>query len=84
MTGATHLIVGLTTAGYLGFTEPKQLIVAGIASLLPDIDKQNSLLGRFIPILPTVIEKTFGHRTITHTVFFMGLVIGFFYPFQPP
>lgn len=78
MTGPTHLIVGLTVAVATGYNSPAQLAVTSVSSILPDIDRQNSLLGRFIPILPTLIEKTAGKRTITHSLLFgviMGLLI---------
>ncbi|MFT9486601.1 MAG: metal-dependent hydrolase [Tepidibacillus sp.] len=72
MTGPTHLIVGLTSAVYLGYSSPTQLAVVGIASLLPDIDRKNSLLGRVIPFLPTVLQAI-GKRTITHSIW---MIIG--------
>lgn len=81
MTGKTHLIVGaLTGIGciYLehklrmDISSSKLLVVAGcaIGSLLPDIDTEHSLLGRFIPGW-----LFWRHRTVTHSIFFM-LVLG--------
>lgn len=75
MTGPTHLIVGLTVAVATGYTSPAQLAVTSVSSILPDIDRQNSLLGRFIPILPTLIEKTVGKRRLTHSMLF-GFIVG--------
>lgn len=76
MTGPTHLVVGLTSAVVLGYSSPAQLAVTGLSALLPDIDRQNSLLGRWIPILPSLIENTVGKRTVTHSLLF-GALIGF-------
>lgn len=42
-------------------------------SLLPDIDSQNSRVGRIFFFLSKRIEKRFGHRSITHSL--LGIVI---------
>jgi membrane-bound metal-dependent hydrolase YbcI (DUF457 family) len=44
-----------------------------IGSLLPDIDTTQSGLGKFIKPVSRLIERRFGHRTITHS--FLGAVI---------
>lgn len=41
-----------------------------IGALMPDIDKDNSTLGRFVPFVESVI----GHRTYTHTIWVFGLL----------
>lgn len=74
LNGATHLIGGLTTAVIMGMTKPSELVVAAVASLLPDVDRQNSLLGRFIPVLPSLIERVLGKRTLTHSFLFGGIL----------
>lgn len=68
MTGATHVITSVSIAVYMGYTKPMELAVIAISSLLPDIDRKNSLLGRFIPVLPTIIELSIGKRTLTHSL----------------
>lgn len=73
MNGATHVITGLTLAVSLGYTKPSELAVVAVASLIADIDRQNSLLGRLIPVVPSLIEKIFGKRTITHNLIILGL-----------
>lgn len=74
MNGVTHMIGGVTTAVLLGHTTYTELAVVLVSSLLPDIDRPNSLLGRFIPVLSHVLEKM-GKRTLTHSLLF-GAVIG--------
>ncbi|GIO38070.1 metal-dependent hydrolase [Paenibacillus barengoltzii] len=74
MNGASHLVGGVTAAMVLGIHSPAQLAVVAVSSLLPDIDRQNSLLGRCIPVLPSVLEATFGKRTLTHSIIF-GLCV---------
>ncbi|CAN7767463.1 metal-dependent hydrolase [Paenibacillus sp. LjRoot153] len=83
MTGATHVITSVSLAAALGFHRPSKLIVAAISSVICDIDRNNSLVGRFIPILPKLIEGTVGKRTITHCLPIMaalGLLIWTSYP----
>lgn len=70
MNGASHLIGGVTAAMLLGIHSPAQLAVVAVASLLPDIDRSNSLLGRWIPVLPAALEQGVGKRTITHSLLF--------------
>lgn len=69
MKGSTHLAAGLVTALALQ-AEPSLAITVGVAvgSLLPDIDSKESLVGRYIPVIPTVLK----HRTITHTLWLVA------------
>ncbi|MNW47269.1 Inner membrane protein YdjM [compost metagenome] len=70
MNGVSHLVGGVTAAVVVGIHSPAQLAVVVVSSLLSDIDRQNSLLGRWIPVLPSVLEHTLGKRTLTHSIFF--------------
>ncbi len=64
----THATIGLTACSLiLGTADPIVLAVGALASLLPDVDSSKSLLGRVIPI-SLLLEKRFGHRTITHSI----------------
>jgi inner membrane protein len=45
-----------------------------LGSLLPDIDTEKSTLGLLIPTISRNIHKNYGHRTITHSIFFITLV----------
>ncbi|MGG1149638.1 metal-dependent hydrolase [Bacillus wiedmannii] len=42
-----------------------------VGALMPDICHQGSTLGRKVPLLYWGIHKTFGHRTITHSLIFL-------------
>lgn len=42
-----------------------------IGSLIPDLDHPKSLLGRKFKVLSKGINKTFGHRGVTHTPIFL-------------
>ncbi len=81
MTGKIHLAAGILTGVGIIYLENKLgidistsnlLLMVGCAvgSLLPDIDIDHSLLGRFIP--GWLFWK---HRTVTHSILFM-IVIG--------
>jgi inner membrane protein len=82
MNGATHLIGGVTAGVVLGYTAPLELAVISVSSLVPDIDRKNSLLGRFIPILPHVLEGI-GKRTITHSIVFGAVIAGLLHMAAP-
>lgn len=43
-------------------------VCAAAASLIPDIDIPNSKFGRLIKPISKLINKIFGHRTITHSI----------------
>jgi membrane-bound metal-dependent hydrolase YbcI (DUF457 family) len=63
----------LTTAG-IGVTPLNGLAVAA-ASVIPDIDTGASAVGRAIPPLTRFVERRFGHRTLTHSLPFTGLLL---------
>jgi len=69
---ATHVafagVVGVTAAG---FGASPGLVGAGalcLGSLLPDIDTAHSGLGRWVKPVSRVLERRFGHRTLTHSL----------------
>ena len=43
-----------------------------IASILPDIDHTKSIIGKIFFPIAQVINRKYGHRTITHSVFAVG------------
>lgn len=78
MDGKTHLMTGILAGAGIVYLESKigvnvndlnnALFIGGCAlgSLLPDIDIDTSILGRFIP--GWVFCE---HRTVTHSIFFL-------------
>ncbi len=74
MRGKSHLITGLTTGvatavfTFSGNIVPSLVLVGTsvAASIAPDIDLPTSTLGRKTKPISTIINKLFGHRTITH------------------
>ncbi|MDM5199441.1 metal-dependent hydrolase [Fictibacillus enclensis] len=84
MKGNTHLMGGLAAAALAnqwieGSTLlDHQLVYYGagiLGSLLPDLCHPNSWAGRKTKLVSTLVSKTFGHRTITHSWIFIMAVI---------
>lgn len=86
MTGTTHLAGGALAgaiAGHLAGDPVVGAVVGAIAGLLPDVDHPGSMVGRRLRPLAVFLEVVFGHRSITHTVWFvvgvsllMGILTG--------
>ncbi|GAA4461830.1 hypothetical protein GCM10023189_37780 [Nibrella saemangeumensis] len=52
---------------YAGFDS---MAVVWVAAVLPDIDHTRSLIGKTAYPLASWLQRNYGHRTITHSVFF--------------
>ena len=81
----THLIGGLVASASYFYVAPAMpsplqsvylLSGALLGALLPDIDHPKSYLGRRIPILPTLLYQSVGHRSLTHSLLFTTIVGG--------
>lgn len=84
MTGKNHLIFGVTsgflldaallakTGNTYGIDVAAGIItLSALGSLLPDIDSPKSKIGKILFFLSYPINKMFGHRTFTHSLFFL-------------
>ncbi len=60
--------------------------VAVLGALLPDIDHPKSWIGSRIPVLPTLLQRTTGHRGFTHSIAALAFVclLSFFLWFELP
>lgn len=80
MTLITHLLGGVCSVAILdsalpNFTPDKLAYVVGaVAATLPDIDYSRSFIGRVCYPVARLIESTAGHRTMTHSFLFAGIV----------
>lgn len=81
MTGKTHascgILVGALAITYYKtdlFTSVTIVVLAVIASLLPDICHTQSKIGRKIKVLSFFIRLLFGHRTFTHSILFIAII----------
>jgi inner membrane protein len=77
MTGPTHIsfaeflyLLLLTTAG-VSLSATHAAVVA-LASILPDLDTGSSAAGRVLPWVAAWVERTWGHRTLTHSLLFVA------------
>ena len=78
MLGRTHaacgLLIGLLVYKYFNANLFLFIGVLIIAALLPDLDEPGSKLGRRVKPMAYVIKFLFGHRTITHNLFFIAAI----------
>lgn len=76
----THLLAGMAFGLYIAgqHTTIRNATIAagiaGVAALLPDLDDQNSKVGRIVPIISWGIKKTVGHRGPLHSLPGVGVV----------
>lgn len=72
MRGATHLafagLVGVITSGFGAPPDVASGAALAVGALLPDIDTTTSDLGKFVKPVSRVLERRYGHRTITHSL----------------
>jgi inner membrane protein len=69
----SHLVVGQFAyfcAAVIAAHKPHvaEALMAAAAALLPDLDKRNGMVGRWVPWLSGPIEYLVGHRTATHSL----------------
>lgn len=78
MTAPTHSTFGILSVSFLAslaniVLSPLALSFAALGAMLPDIDTTASAIGRICFPISLIIERKFGHRTITHSL--LGVVI---------
>ncbi|MGV3041954.1 metal-dependent hydrolase [Staphylococcus rostri] len=91
MTGKTHaaagLLVGTAVALHFEldiFETVTSMVIAGIASIFPDICHTRSKIGRKLWLLSWIIKHLFGHRTLTHSILFIAMIYGLLYVIHTP
>jgi len=88
MLAPTHLMVGQASflaASIATAHAPIMLeaMAAAAFSLLPDLDKRQSYIGRLFPFISEPLDYYFGHRTVTHSLLLQGIVAVLLYSFIP-
>jgi|26BtaG_2_1085354.scaffolds.fasta_scaffold00362_3 inner membrane protein len=78
MTAPNHIAGGIVFTGLFCsffsiniFANPVFISVTIIGSLLPDIDHTKSWIGKSVYPIAKWLSRHYGHRTITHSVFFL-------------
>ena len=78
MTAPNHLAGGVIFTGLFCsffsvniFASPLFITATIIGSLLPDIDHTKSWIGKSVFPLAKWLSRNYGHRTVTHSIFFL-------------
>ena len=89
MTAPNHVIGGFTITGIvssivgINILEDVQLIpIIIFASLLPDIDHPKSFMGTLFRPFSRLINRKYGHRTITHSLIVLLALVALIAGFQ--
>lgn len=90
MKGTLHFVAGVTTGVCTGITlfpnDPLSAVLftasCTLGSILPDIDSPKSMISKCIPIIPTIVNKIFGHRNLLHAPILPALCSLFLYLFK--
>jgi len=89
MTAPNHVIGGFTITGIvssiigINILEQAELIpIIIFASLLPDIDHPKSIIGRIFKPISKLINRKYGHRTITHSLIVLVALVALISGFQ--
>lgn len=81
MEWSTHAMSGILAGYLITGGDWKGAVVGGIAGVIPDLDEHRSKFGKIFFPISYVINKTFGHRTFTHSLLFAFLVSAVLFPF---
>jgi inner membrane protein len=78
MTAPNHITGGIVFTGLFCsffsiniFANPVFIGVTVLGSLLPDIDHTKSWIGKSVYPIAKWLSRNYGHRTITHSIFFL-------------
>ncbi|MBN2190009.1 MAG: metal-dependent hydrolase [Candidatus Aureabacteria bacterium] len=73
MTAGTHYAFSYLLCTASGFDQ-KTALIASLFALLPDIDHPVSMIGRVFSGISKYVLRKYGHRTVTHSVFAVGVI----------
>jgi len=68
MIALTHITFAVASTLMFGATSPITILLVAIGSLLPDLDHPKSTIGRLFYPISIYLNKTIGHRTLTHSL----------------
>jgi membrane-bound metal-dependent hydrolase YbcI (DUF457 family) len=72
MMAPANIVTSATVAGYILGPNPGLIAFSVLASIVADIDEVNSTIGSKLRFLSAIIHFLFGHRTLTHSLLFLG------------
>jgi len=82
MEWTTHLLSGLVAGYTITGGDWRGAVVGGAAGVIPDLDEHKSKFGKIFFPISFVVNKTFGHRTLTHSLLFaigVGIILMLFF-----
>jgi membrane-bound metal-dependent hydrolase YbcI (DUF457 family) len=79
VTATTHYAFSYLLCAAAGI-EPATAAAASLFSLLPDIDHPESTIGRIFSPLSKYIQRKYGHRTVTHSIFAIMIISAILLP----
>lgn len=86
MTAINHIVGGSAFTAFFCslhdiniFQKPEYIAYTVFFSLLPDIDHTRSTIGKVFFPIAKIIDKKYGHRTITHSLLAYILLCAFFF-----
>ena len=79
MTATTHYAFSYLLCAAAG-VEPTTALTASLFSLLPDIDHPESTIGRIFRPVSKYIQRKYGHRTVTHSIFAIMVISALLLP----
>jgi inner membrane protein len=69
MMGVTHILISSTAASvFMQTNDAKLIVIAAVASLMPDMDTSTSPAGRIFFFVARYLERRFPHRSCTHSL----------------
>jgi len=84
MEWTTHMLSGIVAGYTISGGDWKGAVVGGAAGVIPDLDEHKSKFGKVFFPVSYLINKTFGHRTITHSLLFVistGVILMSFFDY---
>lgn len=66
-------LLGVTMLGYTMNMSIPAYLFGFLGAVLPDIDTPRSIIGRIFKPVSSVIERKYGHRTVTHSILGWGI-----------
>lgn len=84
MSGTNHIVGGTVFTGIFAsfmnvniFEKPHYIFFTAFFSILADVDHLKSPIGKLFYPVAKFLDRNFGHRTITHSVFFFTFLVIF-------
>ncbi len=81
MEWTTHMLSGIVAGYAVSGGDWRGAVIGGVAGVIPDLDEHKSKFGKVFFPISYVINKSFGHRTLTHSLLFAVTIGIFLMPF---